>query len=62
MSNDNADSEFLQKRLDMISEGLKEGIRREVQRLREQGLPVYVAHNGKVVRQPSASPTTKPKS
>lgn len=43
------DEAFLQSRLDDISRGLKEGIRREVARLRELGLPIYVAENGTVV-------------
>lgn len=49
MDHSNVDPGFLQKRLEAISEGLKEGIRREVQRLRELGLPIYVVRNGKVV-------------
>lgn len=40
---------LLQKRLDQIGEGLKEGVRREVQRLRGLGLPIYVGTNGKVI-------------
>ena len=55
--------QFLHDRLDAISEGLKEAIRREVRRLRDQGLPVYVADNGKVVASPpppTESPSTKP--
>ena len=43
------DPAFLQQRLEAISEGLKEGVRREVRRLRELGLPIYVARDGKVV-------------
>lgn len=43
------DPAYLQKRLEAISEGLKEGVRREVQRLRELGLPIYVDRDGKVV-------------
>ena len=37
------------ERLEAISGALREAVRREVQRLREQGLPVYVARNGHVV-------------
>ena len=47
-----ADSDFLQKRLLAIGEGLKEGVRREVRRLREHGLPIYVADNGTVIALP----------
>lgn len=43
------DPAHLDERLDAICDGLREGIRREVQRLRRLGLPVFVAHNGKVV-------------
>lgn len=46
------DPEFLRSRLETISEGFKEAIRREVRRLRERGLPVYVAKNGTVVALP----------
>lgn len=49
MRPNHADSAFLGKRLDAICEGLKEAIRREVQRLRRLNLPVYVAGDGKVV-------------
>jgi hypothetical protein len=35
--------EFLNERLQQIRSGLEEGIRREVARLRREGLPVYVA-------------------
>ncbi len=44
-----ADSDFLHERLVAIGEGLKEGVRREVRRLRQLGLPIYVADNGRVV-------------
>lgn len=49
MKDSDARAAFLRKRLDDISEGLKEGIRREIKHLEEQGLPIYVAENGKVV-------------
>jgi len=56
------DSAFLKRRLEAIAEGLKEGVRREVQRLRERGLPVYVAKNGTVVAlPPEAPPQAAPK-
>ena len=45
----NIDQALLQRRLDQISDGLKEGVRREVQRLRRLGLPIYVGSNGKVI-------------
>ena len=51
------DAEFLKQRLEAISHGLKEGIRREVARLRRLGLPIYVADNGTVInRQTSEKP------
>jgi hypothetical protein len=43
------DHNFLEERLDAISEGLKEGIRREVERLAGLGLPIFIADNGRVV-------------
>ncbi len=49
MSHSEAERRFLQQRLEAICAGLKEGVRREVRRLRELGLPIYVAENGKVV-------------
>jgi len=39
----------MQQRLEAIREGLKEGVRREVERLEKLGLPIYVGENGKVV-------------
>ncbi|MFQ5472786.1 MAG: hypothetical protein ACE5FA_07880 [Dehalococcoidia bacterium] len=49
MTPNDVDPTYLEKRLDAICDGLKEGVRREVRRLRRLGLPVYVADNGKVV-------------
>jgi len=47
----------LKQRLEAISHGLLEGIRREVARRRRLGLPIYVAENGTVVnRQTSSKP------
>ncbi len=43
------DPRQLDERLEAISAGLKEAIRREVCRLRELGLPIYVERDGKVV-------------
>jgi len=46
-----------------VREGFKKAIRREVARLHEQGLPVYVAKNGTVVVAPapkSSPPPSKP--
>lgn len=57
------DPDFLGQRLEAISEGFKEAIRREVRRLRERGLPVYVAENGTVVELPAeqgAAPGPQP--
>jgi len=42
-------TDFLKRRLNATAEGLKEGVRREVARLRKLGLPIYVAENGTVV-------------
>ncbi len=49
MQQDNIDHHFLDRRLEEIIAGLKEGIRREVIRLREAGMPIYVDDNGRVV-------------
>lgn len=49
MQRSDIDPEFLKKRLEQIAEGLKEGIRREVERLRKLGLPIYVEQNGKII-------------
>lgn len=46
------DPEFLKQRRATIVAGLKEGVRREVKRLRKLGLPLYVAQNGSVVALP----------
>lgn len=48
----NIDPDLLQRRLAQISHGLKEAVRREVHRLRQLGLPIYVATNGKVIALP----------
>jgi hypothetical protein len=42
MERSQPDAEFLQQRLEAISRGLMEGIRREVARRRKLGLPIYV--------------------
>ena len=57
MTDRNIDPAFLEKRLDEICDGVKEGVRREVKRLREKGLPVYVARGDEVVALPPDSPT-----
>jgi hypothetical protein len=50
MRNNQIDPLFLAKRRETIREGLTEGIRREVERLRKAGLPLAVAdETGKVV-------------
>ena len=49
MQRKDIDRKFLEERLDAISKGLKEGVRREVERLTDLGLPIYVADNGRVV-------------
>ena len=57
MQRSKPDTEFLKQRLEGISHGLMEGIRREVARRRKLGLPTYVAENGTVVnRQTSNKP------
>ena len=49
MQRSDIDPEFLKKRLEQIAEGLQEGIRREVERLRKLGLPIYVERHGKII-------------
>ncbi len=49
MSRDGSQSEPVQRRLEAIREGLKEGVRREVERLEKLGLPRCVVENGKIV-------------
>lgn len=49
MDRKNIDQKFLEERLEAISKGLKEGVRREVERLTKLGLPIFVAENGRVV-------------
>ncbi len=41
-------SKFLEQRLRAIRQGIRNAIRKEVQRLRELGLPIYVDVGGKV--------------
>ena len=60
MDHRNIDPSFLQKRLETIIEGLKEGVRREVERLRALGLPIYVDDNGKVVDLQTGRPPETP--
>ena len=54
MTDRDIDPAFLEQRLEDISEGLKEGVRREVKRLREKGLPVYMARGDEVIALPAA--------
>ena len=49
MSRDGSQSEPMQRRVEAIREGLKEGVRREVERLEKLGLPRCVGENGKIV-------------
>ncbi len=49
MERKSTDTDFIEQRLKDISEGLKEAIRREVERLKQLGIPLYVGQNGKVV-------------
>jgi len=39
----------LRKRVEDISEGLREAIDREVETLHREGLPIYVSDNGQVI-------------
>ena len=57
------ESTYLEERRKVVREGFKKAIRREVARLHEQGLPVYVVRNGAVVTVPppkSSPPTSRP--
>ena len=49
MQPDKTEDALLDKRLDDICEGFAEAIDREVERRRREGLPIYVAENGKVI-------------
>jgi len=49
MQPDKTEDALLDKRMDDICEGFKEAIDREVQRLRREGLPIYVSDNGRVI-------------
>ncbi len=51
MEEDEELQRFLKERVRTIVEGIQEGVRREVQRLREMNLPVYVVvvRDGRVV-------------
>jgi hypothetical protein len=42
-------ADFLKQRLETISKGMKEGIRREVEMRRKLGLPIHISRDGKVV-------------
>ena len=49
MQPDKTEDALLDKQLDDICEGFAEGIDREVERRRREGLPIYVAKDGKVI-------------
>ena len=49
MQPDKTEDALLDKRMDDTCEAFAEGIDREVERRRREGLPIYVAENGKVV-------------
>jgi len=49
MQPDKTEDTLLDRRLDDICEGFREGIDREVERRRREGLPIYVAENGKII-------------
>ena len=55
MQPDKTEDALLDKRLDDICEGLTEAIDREVERRRREGLPIYVAEDGKVIDQQAAA-------
>lgn len=44
-----SNDEFLDRESDAICEGLRVAVDREVAILRREGLPIYVAENGRVV-------------
>jgi hypothetical protein len=50
------DPEFLRQRQETIAEGFRKAIRREVARLRREGLPIYVFKDSKVVQLPPEPP------
>lgn len=49
MQLDKPEQAALDRELDEICEGFSEAIDREVETLRREGLPIYVAENGRVV-------------
>ena len=53
----NNEKEILRRHMDEICLGLVEAIDREVEVLRREGLPIYVAENGKVVDLQKEPPT-----
>ncbi len=57
MQPDKTEDTLLDKRLDDICEGFTEAIEREVEALQREGLPIYVAENGKVVDLQAPAPT-----
>ena len=54
------DPQFMRERLEAMGTAMKEGIRREVQRLRAAGLPIYVDQDGQVVDLNAQSPDEPP--
>lgn len=44
-----SDEAMLDEQMDDICEGLREAIEKEVDTLRSEGLPIYVAQNGNIV-------------
>ena len=49
MQRSKAEETALDRQLDEICEGFREAIDREVRTLEREGLPIYVAENGRVV-------------
>ena len=43
------EEQALDKQLDDIREGMREAFQREVETLRREGLPIYVAENGRIL-------------
>jgi len=53
-----AEEKVLDRQLDEICEGFREAIDREVEALRRDGFPIYVAENGTVVDLQATAPAT----
>ena len=49
MQPNETEERLLDKQLDEICDGFREAVDREVEALQREGLPIYVAENGRVV-------------